>query len=494
MKNFVILISLIGLINTGLAKPIKGRVYVDKNQDQQWNKDEKLLEGILVSNGKDIVKTNTKGEYKISYIDGNQIFVIKPTQYISPMKDGRPQSFIPENMLNSGSYDFPLYTHNEPEDMTVALLGDTQVKYIDDVHHMSKLVTDELAGKELGYVIPLGDITFDKSNLHAPLSESLGLIGAPVFYVMGNHDQDYNAEKISYRDNTFESFFGPSYYAFEYGSELGIVLNNIYPMESKGYKAKLDDDQFTFIENLLSHVNNHYSYVRIFMHMPLEQMEDKERLIKLFDNYKNVMVATGHTHTQYHKYFDRAQQQPIHELVAGAVCGSWWSGPRDERGVPLAIMNDGTLKGYWLLHTANETYQYKASGRSADYQMSITLPEQNAWDTIFNSFDNKYIYANVFAASEKTKVEISLDGKTWHPMQKFVGMAPLVTKAFTLQQTGRYDSDKIAKMWEPKDKSDHIWRFEIPSSLEPGTYLIKVRAQEPKLGLDAKGQSVLDWN
>ncbi|UII19095.1 calcineurin-like phosphoesterase C-terminal domain-containing protein [Fulvivirga ligni] len=491
MKNIAILLSLLSLSSLAAAKNIKGKVYVDQNQNMQWDKGENLLPNILISNGRDIVPTNEKGEYKIAYIEGNQVFIIKPSQYISPMIDNRPQNYAPAAALEAGSYDFALIDHPESPNMTVALLGDPQVKYIDDVHSMSKTVTDELAGQELAYVVPLGDITFDSHDLFQPLAESLGLIGAPVFYVMGNHDQNYDAAQFNDRDKNFENYFGPSYYAFEFGKDLGIIVNNIYPLEGTGYKGMLDEDQYTFIKNLLAITGKDYRYVRMFMHIPLEEMEDMKRVIDLFKGRKNVLVVTGHTHTQYHKDFKRAGEPDIHELVAGATCGSWWSGPRDLQGVPSAIMNDGSPRGYWFLNTANETFRYKASEKPADYQMSILTPEINIWDTTFNEFDPQHIYVNVFAGSEATNVQITFDGENWTEMSKYEGMDPTVKQVYYLQQQGRFDSNKISKMWEPKVNSDHLWRIAIPEDLKPGTYLIRVKAEEKEFGLDAVGMGVL---
>ncbi|TEB40314.1 hypothetical protein D0809_31245, partial [Flavobacterium circumlabens] len=90
-------------------------------------------------------------------------------------------------------------------------------------------------------------------------------------------------------------------------------------------------------------------------------------------------------------------------------------------------------------------YHYKVSGAADGKQIDITVPKVNEWDTTLNILNDTFIYANVFAADEFTKVYISFDKGKWTEMTKYEGISPNVLKQYRLQSEGRYDSMKISK-------------------------------------------------
>ena len=471
---FVVPLVCFGQVN----KTIEGVVFVDENANGIYDSGEQLLSNIGVSNGQNIVTTDAKGAYKIEKIQNYPVFLIKPSGYISKVDNGR-RYFFASDAENLKDYSFPLYPNKEPDSLQVALLGDPQADIIDDVYHVGKLVVEELVDNKPDFIVPLGDLSFDNLDIFDPLSKTLGLINSPIFYVMGNHDMDYHQELISNRDRTFKSFFGPSYYAFEFGEQLFLVLNNIYPTTNKDYVGKIDDMQKEFINHLIELKKDQFETIKIFMHIPVEEMEDKDAFIALFKDFKEVFIATGHTHTQYQKYFNREEgKSQVHELVAGAVCGAWWQGPHDLNGIPFALMYDGTPKGYWFLDTNKASYKlrYKVSGAPFSKQMQITVPENREWDTALNVLNEPYIYANVFSAPPETSVEVSFDENLWIPMELYNGISPVQKRLYKIQELGRYKNAAIGAIPKPIHQSKHLWRLNIPTNLAKGVHLIKVRA------------------
>lgn len=476
-------------------KTIEGIVFLDKNENGILDIHEIRLPNVLVSNGKDIVATDNKGAYKVSVIPDNPVFIIKPSGYISELDANNNALFYTKASLaeRNKKQDFPLYTHAESNRFKVALLGDVQVDVMDDIHHIGKLVTEELAVNKPDFIVPLGDLSFDNLEIFQPLSQTLGLIGAPIFYVIGNHDLNFEEKTLERRDESFEKKFGPSYYAFEFGNELFLVLNNIYPKEDRQYEGRIDENQLTFIKNLIHYKSKEYRSIKIFMHIPLEELVNKDDFISALHSFQDVFIASAHTHTQYHKYHERENLPAIHELVSGAVCGSWWQGSHDIRGIPFALMYDGTPKGYWLMNVNenNQSLTYKVSGADENKQMNIWVPEINEWDTSLNFLNEQYVYANIFAADENTNVMIHFNDGEWLSMEKYEGIPPEVLRFYTLQEMGRYDGQKISKKPKPVEISEHLWRIEIPHQLEKKAHLIKVKATNEKLQLNVKGNRVL---
>lgn len=473
---------------------VKGVVFLDSNKNNLIDKGEKTVADVLISNGKDIVKTNKKGKYTINLLPNNPLFIIKPKGFISPKnKDSIVQFFInPYDIKNKNQVNFPLYKQKEKNFPKVALLGDPQADVMDDIHHVGKLVTEELISKDIDFMVPLGDLSFDNLAIFKPLSKTLGLVGVPVFYTIGNHDLDYK-ESFDDTNEKFEKHFGPSYYAFEYGKEFFLVLNNIFPIGNNKYEGRINNTQQEFIKNLLA-LKKNINKITVFMHIPLEQLKDKEWLISQLSSIKNVLIATGHTHTQYHKFFHRKNNSKIHQLVTGAVCGSWWRGPHDINGIPFALMDDGTEKGYWLVQYTNNSYKlkYHVSG-APQKQMNVWTPETKEWDTDLNKLKEPFIYANVFAANANTKVSISFDRKNWKKMQYYKGISPKLKYLYHLQQLGRFKNLKISKIPKPKTKSTHLWRIAIPKNLTKGIYLLRVNAFDKKLNINTTTNKVF-WN
>ena len=498
MSRVFLIITILAFSNVfAQAQKVSGIVFLDSNNNSVFDVQEKPLKNIGISNGKDIVVTNDSGEYEIACIPGNLVFLLKPSGYISKTnKNNTVQNYF--NPLELGMFktvNFPLYIHPEGNNVKVALLGDVQVDVIDDVFHVGKLVTEELIDNKPDLIIPLGDLSFDNLEIFNPLSQVLGLVGAPVFYVIGNHDLDFKEVKFRDRDLSFEKNFGPSYYSFEYGNNLFLILNDIYPLSNGNYEGRIDDEQLKFIENVIHLKGKKYQSINLAMHIPLEELENKDALINLLKPFKDVFLACGHTHTQYHNYFKRASLSSIHELVCGAVCGSWWQGVHDIRGIPFAMMDDGTLKGYWFMDVEdnNRHFNYKVSGAETSKQINIWVPEVNEWDTALNTLNEPYVYANVFAADDYTTVEISFDNGAWQPMEKHLGIAPELKSFYKKQLLGRYKGQKISKVPNPNISSRHLWKIKIPDTLSNAAHLVKVKAINNKLFLNAKGNRVL-WN
>lgn len=494
-KNYIHIAIILFLFSFVVKAQITGIVFKDSNANNIFDANEKGLQNILVSNGRDIVTTNKNGEYAIKKLEYNPIFIIKPKGFISPINKNKIVTFFANPLNKKQQVNFPLRLNKEKEKVKAVILGDPQVDVVDDVHHVAKLVTEELVNKDFDFMIPVGDLSFDNFKIFKLLSKTLGLVNKPVFYTIGNHDIDFT-QSFNNVNEKYEAHFGPSYYAFEYGNELFLVLNNIYPQKANKYVGRINNTQYQFVQNLLQHKKG-IKKVTIFMHIPLEETIDKNRFIHQFKNIENIFIVAGHTHTQYHKYFKvKNSSSIIHELVAGAVCGAWWQGPHDLQGIPFALMYDGTEKGYWFANFYKNKvyYRYKVSGKPSAKQINIWAPEKKEWNKELNKLNEPYIYANVFAADEFTNVFISFNnGKDWLPMNHYKGIAPELKRLHFLQSKGKFKSLNVSKIPSLKHKSKHLWRIAIPKNLKKGTHLITVKAINEKLKLNTTEYKVF-WN
>ncbi|MCM5662298.1 calcineurin-like phosphoesterase C-terminal domain-containing protein [Galbibacter mesophilus] len=509
-KNCISLIVLVTVLMTissySQQKKVKGTVFLDQNENGLYDKGERGIANVALSNGRDVVLTNKNGDYKIKVENDQIVFLIKPSGYIPKLSEDFVQQAYQVNKPNGSPnlhfkgaapttiqnpLNFPLYKNAGEDTLKIGLIGDTQTKTIDDVYYLSKVVAEKMMDEEYDFLVPLGDITYDNLRLFEPIKDVLGKVQAPVYYVYGNHDRNYDGKDLKYRDETYENSFGPSYYAFNYGSHSFIALNNVFPKPHHNYEARLDDDQLKFIEGYLSTVPQEND-VHLLMHIPLEQLINLKEFSQLFKNHPKVHAYAGHTHTQFFETIKNEDgwsvNAPVEELVAGAVCGSWWHGEKDIFGIPQAMMSDGTPKGYWVMHLQadEKKYEYKVS-EPDNRQMHIWTPFD--FDRELIDFEERKIVANVYAGNKNTEVQIKIGDGDWLPMNYVEGFDPFYERLFTLQKNGVTLDQNTLKIGKPR-KSYHLWEIPIPKDLESGIHLIQVRASND-YGLDVEGRSML---
>ena len=68
---------------SAFAENVSGKVFFDKNDDGCFNKGDKLLKEVMVSDGRLVVRTDSKGRYSLDTQYSSDLFVILPDGYLS---------------------------------------------------------------------------------------------------------------------------------------------------------------------------------------------------------------------------------------------------------------------------------------------------------------------------------------------------------------------------------------------------------------------------
>jgi hypothetical protein len=505
------LVVVVGLLcvfsRASLGETARGQVYHDANANLRLDEGERLLEGIAVSNGEQIVETDADGRYEINISDDSIVFVIKPRGWRTPLSRHRlPQFYYVHKPAGSPesrfagvaptgplpeSIDFPLYPQKEPKQFTAIMFGDPQPRNQREIDYIAHDVVAELIGSDAAFGVTLGDIMFDDLSLFESSNSTVALIGIPWYNVVGNHDINREAKQDRYSDETFERVFGPAYYSFDYGPVHFLVLDDIdWKLQDNGktsYTGGFNKTQLTFIKNDLSRVPDE-KLVVLMMHIPLVNVQDRQELYRLIEKRPFTMSISGHTHTHEHRYITREDgwrgAQPHHHVINITVCGSWWSGAPDQQGIPHAMTSDGVPNGYSIIKFDGSKYrlQYKAARRPVDYQMNIVLPDSVNLPNVSST----EVVANVFNATPKAKVEYQVNDGQWRVMNRDLRADPL------LQRIVAKEALVEKKAWLDLSKpqpSRHIWVATLPNLME-GTFSIRVRATEPD-GTTYEGNRVL---
>lgn len=474
-----------------------GIVFHDANGNREFDRGEKPLADIRVSNGRDIVKTDQQGRYELPVDEDAILFVIKPRGWRTPVSEEQLPRFYYIHKPNGSpdlkyegvaptgplpaSVDFPLYPQEEPEAFKAVLFGDPQPRDQKEVDYIAHDVVEELIGTDASFGVTLGDIVFDDLSLFESQAKMIALLGIPWYNVIGNHDINYDAGHDHQSDETFERAFGPSYYSFDYGPVHFLVLDDIaWLVDENGkgrYEGGLGAEQMEFIKNDLAIIPKDQLVV-LMMHIPLVEVKDRLELYRLIEQRPFCMSISAHKHVHQHRYITREDgwrgPKPHHHVINVTVSGSWWQGAPDERGIPHTLMADGAPNGYSIINFDGRKYwlDFYAAGRSKKYQMQIHADEE----VPVNQLDQVLVHANVFNGSENTRVEMRLgEHGEWTPMQPAGEADPTYRKVYEAEQAlGEVPWKNLPK----PAVSTHLWKANLSGDHPPGTYWLHVRATE----------------
>jgi len=479
----------------------QGVVYHDENGNRKRDPDEKGIPGIKVSNGSEIVMTNADGKYETHVSDDTIVFVIKPRGWMTPINEDKlPQFYYIHKPAGSPvqkfagvqptgplpeSIDFPLTPQKEPDQFKALLFGDTQPRNVQEVEYMAhdiieQVVAEKAHGASLG--VTLGDIVFDDLSVFRPHNQAIALIGIPWYNVLGNHDINLDAPSDLHSDETFESFYGPNYYSFDFGPVHFLALDDVEwhgaTESTRGfYKGGLGKEQMEFIRNDLALIPKDQLVV-LMMHIPLVDVEDRQELYRIIEERPFTLSMSAHTHFLKHHFITKEDgwmgPEPHHHIVNVTVCGSWWRGAPDELGIPHATMSDGGPNGYSIISFDGTKYdlEFRAARRPADHQMNIYLPQEI---TVADAITTAMV-VNVFNGSKRSKVRMRiLPEGPWKDMERVDGVDPFFADMKKLEA----GPNSIPGISLPAPSiTDHLWRTLLPSILPVGTHMIEVETTD----------------
>ena len=473
----------------------EGYVFHDRNGSGRREAGDPGVEGVCVSNGREVVKTDRNGKWRLPVDEDTILFVVKPSGWQVPVDpvhqlpryyyihkpNGSPkyryEGVAPTGALPT-SIDFPLRPQREENRFRMVLFGDPQPRNQDEIdfmaHDVIEQVVRDAAAMDAKFGLSLGDEMFDVLSLYESQNRTIATIGLPWYNTVGNHDMNYDAPDDSTSTETFQRVFGPTYYAFNYGRVHFIVLDDViwHGAETRGYHGEITQRQLDFVKNDLALVPKDRLVV-IAMHIPIVDVKNREALYRLIEDRPHTLSFSAHTHVQAHHFLDAADgwrgRTPHHHLNHATVCGSWWGGALDERGIPHATMSDGAPNGYSIVEFDGAKYKvtFRAASRPEWDQMAVYLPEQVE--------GGAEVVANVWAGSEKSVVEMRVDGGPWARMENFEGQDPFYVKLKEIEKSAKPPTGR--NLPNPSN-TRHLWRGKLPTTLSSGVHAVEVRTTD----------------
>lgn len=476
----------------------QGYVFHDRNGSGKRQEGDPGVAGVCVSNGVDVVKTDQNGKWRLPIAEDTVLFIVKPSGWKVPLGANNLPNYYYIHKPNGSptfkyfgvsptgslpeSIDFPLQPHKESSKFTMVLFGDPQPRNQTEIDYIAHDVVEQVARDVLAvdakFGLSLGDEMFDDLGLYESLNRTVGTIGLPWYNTVGNHDLNYDAEDNAASTETFHRIYGPNYYAFNYGRVHFIVLDNVYwnGAKSPGYHGEFTNKQLEFVKNDLAYVSKDRLVV-IAMHIPLDDVKNREDLFRLIEDRPYTLSFSAHTHVQSHMFLGEKEgwkgKTPHHHLNHVTVCGSWWEGALDERGIPHATMSDGGPNGYSIVEFDGSKYKinFRPASRPETEQMNIWIPEQISRDEVALT----EIVVNVFAGSERSVVEMKVGDGPWAKMANFEGKCPYFVKLKEIEAGPKPPTG--LKLPNPST-TNHLWKANLPSTLSAGTHAIEIRTTD----------------
>jgi C terminal of Calcineurin-like phosphoesterase/N terminal of Calcineurin-like phosphoesterase/TAT (twin-arginine translocation) pathway signal sequence/Calcineurin-like phosphoesterase len=517
-------------LRPGLAQgaSVTGFVFEDRSGGGRRQPGDPGIAGVLVSNGREVAKTDASGRYTLPIEDEAVVFVIKPTGYMVPVEPGtmlprfyyihqpagtpadlnlRYRGIEPTGPLPA-SVDFALRKADEPTAFEVLLFTDPQPESPTEVEFVRDDVVSALIGSKAAFGMTTGDVMFDDLSLYPRQNRIIGQIGLPWWNIPGNHDLNFEAPGTRYSRETFKRAFGPTSYAFEYGGALFLMLDNVEylgtdrsrPRRDGKYRGHIGERQRAFIANLLAEQPADRLIV-VAMHIPLRTYVDpndpvmntidRDDFFKLIGGRPCVSFS-GHTHTTEHHYFGAADgyagATPHHHHVMTAVCGSWWSGPFDHRGIATADSRDGSPNGFHVLAIDGKRYTTRFVPAKEARQMRISLDSEFHRDRrelyrdvrmgalLGSPIPRENVFAtdvvvNFFDGGPRSKLVYRIGNRTPVTMTREARIDPFVEEVFARNEATK-------KPWVKAGASSHIWVARLPADLEAGTHCLAVTATD----------------
>jgi len=448
-------------ITANAAGTVKGTITTTDGQP---------LKGVYVSDGIKIVKTDSKGRYKIkSDKKDGTVFVITPSGYVAPSQDGFQPGFwalLDKDNTKTEVHDFTL----QPEDQSnFTVMFPTDIHIIndgprDDLYKFEtvalpaiKRIAADYSGNGPVYAMNLGDTSHDVfwyAN-DMKLDKVIDYLAekefpAMTYSVSGNHDNDGATEGDNIDERAawlYRKTLGPGQYSVNIGNTHWVMLDNVIyrndPPAKKSevgikgmrnYDIGLTPEQIEWMKADIALVPDSME-IFIGCHAPLifnrktgTLLTDPAQLDQINDIYSRfdkVTVVSGHAHRNLYQHKDKYPR--FEQYVFLATSGCIWNsqpgckilgGDGSDGGIWLAQFGNGK-NGEMEFHSyyggnnmfraydLNEVGHYYRLDNVLDFQRSIYPNRVNYAD---KKFANK-VMVNFWADRAGLKLEMLQNGK-----------------------------------------------------------------------------------
>lgn len=431
------------------------------------------VEGVVVSDGYEVTRTDSKGAYYLKSKKQNpQVFICSPSGYDIVRNDVVPQFWAdftsPADKFER--HDFRLKKVDNKKHAVLMITDVHLANQRNDVDIFSgpycdvlKKETAELNNQGIPvYTLNLGDSSWDgywygHNYPVGKFRETLNDAAYPtaVYSIMGNHDNDPHVvpgENADFDASLpYQKAFGPRYYSQNIGDVHYIFLDNVnyindsLPIETykginskRNYKEDFTREQLDWLRKDLAFV--HYDTpIIVAMHGPMFRWKnftneafdnisenikirtDKtstNELLEILKPYKNVHSVSGHSHKQCLVRLPANQQNFTEHNISG-TCGAWWK----TRATGLKnLCPDGTPVAYEIFNIDGKNLQWEHKTYEYDSESAFYTWDMNEVKKYFHNNEEMKAFRNLYPEwtdySELPENYIYVNVWAWDPEGK----------------------------------------------------------------------------
>jgi len=194
-------------------------------------------------------------------------------------------------------------------------------------------------------------------NIYTEMAKELNM---PVYNTLGNHEvfgwYERSGVRPTHREygkRMFQKRIGPRYQRIDRHGWIFFILDSVEKDGQGGYQGRIDEEQMAWLQDQLADIDPS-TPITISTHIPLLTagamiyygttaaapsswvVTNAKEVTELFKDHNLRLVLQGHLHI-----YETIHILGIQYITAGAVSGSWWTGPYygTEEGFLLVKVN-----------------------------------------------------------------------------------------------------------------------------------------------------------
>lgn len=377
-----------------VGKNIKGMVYCNG----------KGIANVTVSDGYEVTVTDAQGRYYLASLKKTgYVFISVPGNYEVTNLGSAPQFFkrVSNSTETIEQKDFSLIQVSNDNHVVLPLADWHLANRNNDLEQFTSKVLPDInntihkysASGTKVYALTLGDLTWDTYwyNNNFELDDYvpyMNKINAPVFNLIGNHDNDPYCANDWKAENKYRDIIGPTYYSFNLGKVHYVVLDSVEYINSGGsqgnvgsrnYNERLTSDQIEWLKKDLATITDKSTPIVLAMHTPLfkypsldangnqvntTNLLNASTLKNALSGFATVHILSGHTHVNF-----SVEDNNIMEHNTAALCATWWWTGKNGYA-NNHICKDGSPGGYgiWQINNRDIKWCFKGIGYNENYQ------------------------------------------------------------------------------------------------------------------------------
>lgn len=217
------------LFSNSIYAQHRGIVFIDDNASKELDTNEAGMEGVVVSDGYSVFKTDARGVFNLTpNPKARFLFITVPSGY----KSSTAHYLKIDPKVERYDFGLVLDESQQKDYLRFIQITDTESSlygsWIDNIRNYAQY-------ERASVIMHTGDICYEPGMRFHAAQVNSNLMGRATYYAVGNHD----LVKGEYGEKLFEDLFGPVYYSFEAGPAHFVVT----PMSSGDYAPSYTQDQ-----------------------------------------------------------------------------------------------------------------------------------------------------------------------------------------------------------------------------------------------------------